>query len=778
MLKISIILIFQLLISSLSAQDLKELKIIGKAKKLETGEMVARRDGNGNYCAAIQVISNLDGFTYDSFDGIVGNIDDKPGMDIVYLTSTERVLQIFKTGFKPMKLILSDLGVVLAPREIWQIELSGNEDIGTLPVTFRLSPTDASLKIDGNLENASSTIALAPGNHKILIEKEGFQKLEKTIIIDPKNVFFELKLDRTQTQWLVVTSEPNGADVYLNNKPVGKTPYQSEMPVGTYDLRISTELYLPTNEIVELTSTGKKAINVILKPNFGSLHIISQPENGAQVSINGMSTGKMTPCLIEKIPAGECTISLILNMFETNVQKSTIMPGETKELTINMNPTFSGVTVNSNPVSDIYINGALKGKSPWKGRLNPGIYTFEARLDKYTTAAEKQTVVQGTPLEINLVPSPMTGSLKIMTQPINAEVELNGKNYGTTPITINTLLIGSYSLELSKTGFVSITKTIEITENQTTTINEDFSSHLSIDINSSPSGANVYFDDKYEGKTPLKINAGIGKHKIRLSLKPDYLDEEQEIEVSQQKKYFSLSLVQDPKSQKKMDELAAKVYRIDDKGNYQVPEGMLYKGVYQLVYINSGPAMFTPPIFYKMSYYGNRGITGSNAFINLSLLGRFMITPALLTWDMFSVGVGYLGVSSNHQNRFKLEISAGYNPQLAIKTFDYHGDEITRERKLDLLKTTSSNGDRGGTGEQLVPFDASISYERYIGGHAFFCLIAGCLWGPEMKWYKKSEVDEFIKYGEPAPIPLISGDLPASPFIEDFQPYFGIGIRF
>ena len=33
-----------------------------------------------------------------------------------------------------------------------------------------------------------------------------------------------------ETQWLIITTDPIGADVYINDQPAGKTPYQNELP--------------------------------------------------------------------------------------------------------------------------------------------------------------------------------------------------------------------------------------------------------------------------------------------------------------------------------------------------------------------------------------------------------------------------------------------------------------------------------------------------------------------------------------------------------------------
>jgi hypothetical protein len=64
--KLLLLLLSCLLFAPSFAQELKKMEIIGKQTKLTSGEMVARRDQNGNYCAAIQMVSDMDGFSYDS----------------------------------------------------------------------------------------------------------------------------------------------------------------------------------------------------------------------------------------------------------------------------------------------------------------------------------------------------------------------------------------------------------------------------------------------------------------------------------------------------------------------------------------------------------------------------------------------------------------------------------------------------------------------------------------------------------------------------------------
>ena len=318
-----------------------------------------------------------------------------------------------------------------------------------------------------------------------------------------------------ETQWLLITTEPAGADVYINDQPAGKTPYQNNLPAGKYTWRVSKELYLPESGFANLIAGGdKQVMNVKMKPNYGSLNITSVPENGASVSLNDMPTGKITPCSIEMVKSGEHTLILSRDMYETTTQRVTLAAGETKQIAVNMNPTFAQVTVTSEPVADIYINKQMKTKGTWQGRLNPGVYTFEARLDKHLTATETQTVIVGRPLNVNLSPTPRTGTLKIMTTPFDASIRIAGKEMGKTPVLLKNQLIGDYTVELSLTGYATANEKVTIAEGQTAEINATLQNGMQVEITSNPTGANLFIDEKPKGKTPYIGNLSFGSHKL------------------------------------------------------------------------------------------------------------------------------------------------------------------------------------------------------------------------------------------------------------------------
>jgi len=112
-----------------------KMSVEGKSKK-SSSEFVSARDDNGRFCAAIKVISDMDGFKYQSNNGVV-KVDDMPGRDMVYLSPDERVLEIYHSGYEMFRMILSEYGIQLHPKEVWVVRIKGAPKTGDLlPVTI------------------------------------------------------------------------------------------------------------------------------------------------------------------------------------------------------------------------------------------------------------------------------------------------------------------------------------------------------------------------------------------------------------------------------------------------------------------------------------------------------------------------------------------------------------------------------------------------------------------------------------------------------------------
>jgi len=372
------------------------------------------------------------------------------------------------------------------------------------------------------------------GDKTIQVKKDMYQISDQQLTLKPEQNLPVVLIAKPTFGTLSIRTEPEiNGDIYINNMPAGKTtPYTFErVPAGDKTIQVKKSMYQIPDQQHILKPEQNLPVILIAKPTFGTLSISSSPESGAMVSLNGSATGKTTPCTIEKVPAGEHSITISRNEYETTTQRLTLVAGETQNVTVIMNPTFAQVTVTSSePAADIYVNGLLKTKGLWQGRLNPGVYTFEAKLEKYNTSIEKRTVIIGQALDINLSPTPKTGNLKIMSSPFEATIKIDGKELGKTPLTLRNQLIGDYTVELSMPGYTTAYEKATITEGLTAEIIATLQNGKQVEITSNPSEADLFIDDKPNGKTPYNGNLSFGSHAIRIEKNGNKA--EKEVQVS------------------------------------------------------------------------------------------------------------------------------------------------------------------------------------------------------------------------------------------------------
>jgi uncharacterized protein (TIGR02145 family) len=275
-------------------------------------------------------------------------------------------------------------------------------------------------------------------------------------------------------------------------------------------------MYYDQEEAVSIRDGETSPVVLNLRPAFGSVKISSQPESGAEVLLDGNNTGKTTPCELKKITSGEHTINVKKQWYEPTKKLINIEDGKAHNLDIQMKATFGEVALKSNPEADIFIDNSKAAKGSWSGRLVSGIHTFEAQKEKHHPDKQKIELKVGDNETIELKPQPKTGTLKIVTKPFDAAIYLNDKKYGTTPNTIEDLLVGNYTVQLKKASYGTVTKELVVEEGKIENIEEQLPAGKEINLSSRPAGAKVYVDGKLQGPSPQKITLGFGEHRVKM----------------------------------------------------------------------------------------------------------------------------------------------------------------------------------------------------------------------------------------------------------------------
>ena len=127
-------------------------------------------------------------------------------------------------------------------------------------VSFVPNPPDAALYLDGRLaaSGASPTLYLAPGPHKIRVSATGYHEVTRSIELEPdKEARIDDSLEKATPGEIEITSDPAGADLYVDSLWKGKTPLAVDRPPlrsrgvlslpGFYDLSFSLGPASPEN---------------------------------------------------------------------------------------------------------------------------------------------------------------------------------------------------------------------------------------------------------------------------------------------------------------------------------------------------------------------------------------------------------------------------------------------------------------------------------------------------------------------------------------------------
>lgn len=264
----------------------------------------------------------------------------------------------------------------------------------------------------------------------------------------------------------VITSEPSGADVYIDDQWVGVTPFNKRYPMNTrLRVRCAKKMYHDDLAYVTVTSV-KTEQHFDLRPAYGALHLTSEP-SGANVFVDGEDAPRgVTPLTINELASGAVQVMLVKDLYAPIKQIVGIEDGRTTDYFVKMVPMYADITINALRGSTIKIDGVERGQSTFKGQLSEGLHEVEAVLAGHKTVKRSIDVVVGIPQTYALNPVPMYGTLVVNSEPFEAEVYIGGKSYGKTPIIVPDMLIGEYDVELHKSGYATVTEHIVVREGE------------------------------------------------------------------------------------------------------------------------------------------------------------------------------------------------------------------------------------------------------------------------------------------------------------------------
>jgi len=424
-----------------------------------------RKDVSGQSAAIIKVRTTLDDLKFESNMGIVGDPVIKEGEIWLYVSPREKRLKFMRTDFIPKDFFINE---VIKSSTVYILEL---------------------IKI-------------------------GDVKEEKLVITPPIPL---VPTDSKSYGYILIQSEPSGAEVLIDGKKTGvKTPFQKPYSPGKYSFSLRKELFKDYSGSFNIDPNETTRLTIKLSPNFGTLKITSEPEDGATIVLDEKVLNISTPAVIDSLATGNYSLSISKDFYESQKFPVSIEPGKTKSIKCDLQPTFGNIEVEALEDSEIFIDKEKVGTTTYSGRILGGVHILEVRKEKYYDYSQTISVEVGKPYKLKPKLDPKVGVLSIMSNPPEASIYLDNVYKGKAPLIIRDVLIGSHALRISKTSYGEITKTIKIEENKTTECEENLASTANVKIVSIPSKSTLKIDGNTVGETPHKQKLSFGNHTIEL----------------------------------------------------------------------------------------------------------------------------------------------------------------------------------------------------------------------------------------------------------------------
>lgn len=253
----------------------------------------------------------------------------------------------------------------------------------------------------------------------------------------------------------------------------------------------------------------------------GNIYVSSAPA-GASAILDGGHAQLFTPGTFRGVEPGIHQVLVSLQGFQPYSTTVRVSAGATENVIVTLPPVTSpgGISVSSTPRgASIYVDDMYMGKTNQVvGNLAAGPHRLVISEAGYVTWEGSVTVRSGevVPVTVALVAevNPAHGDLLVSSTPTGASVYIDGNYRGFTPaddsLDINDLSPGTYAVAVRKPGYQEYSTSVTVQEGGVVRVFAPLQpaaqTAASVEITSTPAGADVFVNNMYMGITPLSFH--------------------------------------------------------------------------------------------------------------------------------------------------------------------------------------------------------------------------------------------------------------------------------
>lgn len=161
------------------------------------------------------------------------------------------------------------------------------------------------IKNSNYIEDFQAYLSTYPSGKYVIHAKTKIRQLKRS-----QNVYAggSLQTEEQGDGTINISTNPSRADIYLNNRHIGKGPISTQLKAGEYRIKVQKEGFKPETKTVTIKTNKRTNLMFILDNLGGQIDVTSNPE-GAQILLNHSLYG-ITPFTIKGLQSGQYEITL------------------------------------------------------------------------------------------------------------------------------------------------------------------------------------------------------------------------------------------------------------------------------------------------------------------------------------------------------------------------------------------------------------------------------------------------------------------------------------
>lgn len=336
-------------------------------------------------------------------------------------------------------------------------------------VVIHSEPSGAEILVNGQkIGNTPLQGELVAGSYQLEMRKPLYYADVSTFELKEGETKDLKRLLKPRFGYLTVSSMPLGGSVYLDNKLIGTSPIEKrEIESIRHTLKVQVPMYHDYSEEFRMKDGETKTVSSTMKPAFGSIEVLSSPEDGADVYVDGNMVGT-TPYSNDKFASGKYVIRVTKELFYDVEEEVTVSDDLPTRRTATLGKNFGELAVSA-PENAIFVNGQKVGNNSYAARLSPGKYTLRAERNQLYVPDEKEIFLAiGENKDITLGARPRLGSLSVYVEPFeaqNAEIFINNELKGKAPL-VFPLIMGTHTIMARRNNFLDKSESVTIAEKE------------------------------------------------------------------------------------------------------------------------------------------------------------------------------------------------------------------------------------------------------------------------------------------------------------------------